>query len=100
MTTPGDFAALYDALAEVHDRLVARDELLRQEAIPLRSYRRHGESLRADADNGRIIAALEIDAAREEVLRIAHDLDSILQSVFALALLDHNAAVHSDHTAP
>lgn len=100
MTTPGDFAALYDALAAAHDELVARDELLRQEAIPLQSDRRRAQLLSADADNGRIIAAVKLDAARDEIGRMAETLDSILQSVFALALLDHNEAIHSDHPAP
>lgn len=99
MTTPGDFAALYDALAEVHDQLVARDELLREEAIPLQSDSRAAELLRHDASNGRILAAVELQAAREEIQRIAATLDAILQSVFALALLDHNDAIHSDHGA-
>lgn len=100
MTTPGDFAALYDALAEVHDRLVERADAFREETLPLRGYLRAlefddaGDSLRLG------IQAVKLESSIEEMDRIAQTLDGILQSVFALALLDHNDAMHSDHPAP
>jgi hypothetical protein len=100
MTSPGDFAALYDALAAEFDDLVAREEAKRSELAPLRSYLRVRSDSAPDVHHDRRVAAVALDAQVEELHRMAERLDRILQGVFALALLDHSQAAHPPTGTP